>query len=249
MPTPARTRCVILAVKRGEVCCRGRRVAALETPRAGKGSAQGAELSTRGVWGCIGREQPHRKGATRDAGPLAFLRGGWCNVRGEKEANVTQQPRPDTLDFIYEHVKGGPRRQLEALQALDGKLINVFAVASVVVSLAGLGLARGSTEEPDIVNWTLGAAVVTYMLAVAAAIFGLRPRLARETDSADNVWTQFHDLDVSNIKHALVSDIAGAFAHNRTLIRTKARCTTVSLLLTGVEATLVGTSLILARVA
>ena len=89
----------------------------------------------------------------------------------------------NTVDFLYEHTKAAPQRQLEAIHALDGKLLNVFSVASIVISLAGFTVAKGSSAEPAVVKVTLAVAVVLYLFGATAAIAGLWIKRARETRS------------------------------------------------------------------
>jgi hypothetical protein len=46
--------------------------------------------------------------------------------------------KPETLDFIFDYTRDAPERQLQDAKDLDNKMAQLFSVASVVIGLAGL---------------------------------------------------------------------------------------------------------------
>ena len=69
----------------------------------------------------------------------------------------------------------------------------------------------------------------------------------RKSYQADYLLEHFWDRPAQELKHSVVADIAAAYTHNKTVIETKARAAQVVVIMTGLEALLVGLALIVAR--
>ena len=150
---------------------------------------------------------------------------------------------PESLDLILELTKGGPESQLRDVDALDAKTVQVFAAASIVIGLATLVGDRGGTASTVLLLLALGS----FAVSVGAAAVGLFVRDFRKSYQADYLWGHFWDRPAQELKHSVVADIAAAYSHNKTVIETKARAAQVAVIMTGLEALLVGLALVVAR--
>ena len=160
-------------------------------------------------------------------------------TEGENE----DETNSESLDLILELTKGGPESQLRDVDALDAKTVQVFAAASIVIGLATLVGDRGGTASTVLLLLALGSFVVS----VGAAAVGVFVRDFRKSYQADYLWGHFWDRPAQELKHSVVADIAAAYTHNKTVIETKARAAQVAVIMTGLEALLVGLALVVAR--
>jgi hypothetical protein len=103
----------------------------------------------------------------------------------------------ETLDFIVDYTKATPRRQTEAAHMIDTKALQVFAAASIVLGLAAAGPLR-----KGVAAWLFGAAIAT-----VTAFMVLRTRRFRIVDDAENIWPRYWNVELTDVKHALVDDI------------------------------------------
>jgi hypothetical protein len=156
---------------------------------------------------------------------------------------MAQVPAPDadTVDFIYQHTRGALDGHVGQARALDAKTAQVFAAATVVIGLAG------ATHDANAPGGLLIAALVFYGLTLLGSVAGLWPATLRGSDYGGTLWPEHHDQPPSEIKHAIVADIAEASSHNEDKIKLKAWLLTAVLVTTGVEAILVGIALTVAR--
>jgi hypothetical protein len=150
-------------------------------------------------------------------------------------------PPRASLDFLYEHLKDGLAAQYDGAGSLDAKAVQSFAATSVVIGLAAAGGGRSGAEA-----WLIGAAIVFYVVAVAATVFVLWVRRFRVSDDADQIWERYWQADVADIKHALLADIADGYRENDGLLSRKRKGLAIALICGGLEAALVGASLITA---
>ena len=44
----------------------------------------------------------------------------------------------DSLDFILDHIREAPEKQIQTAEALDAKMVQIFVSASIVIGLVGL---------------------------------------------------------------------------------------------------------------
>ncbi len=160
---------------------------------------------------------------------------------------MSKEVRPDTLDFIYEHVRDAPAEQKRSQESLDSKMVQIFGAASIVIGLAGV-TSRG-LNAGDTVNALLVGAVLAYVVAAVMALLGLRTRKFRRTFHADELWRYYWRDEPTKIKHALVDDISKSYVHNREILRDKARMVSLGLAAAGVEVVLVALALIWSRLA
>jgi hypothetical protein len=125
-------------------------------------------------------------------------------------ARVT--PAPETLDFIFDFVRGAPERQLVAAEALDSKLFQLFAIGGVIIGLAATGNGNAGL---------LVAAGVAYTVLAISALYGLWVRQLRVSRHPDQLWNEFWQECVADIKHAIIDDVSSSYVENRRHLVTK----------------------------
>ncbi len=153
---------------------------------------------------------------------------------------------PETLDFILQATKDGPESQSRDIDALDAKVFQVFAAASIILGLASFSQEAGGG---DTTTALLGGALAAYVVAVVASVIGLFTRNFHTSFHANTMWETHHDKAVEQIKLALVTSIADAYSKNNKLLKVKSRAARVVIGATAAEAFLVGLAIILARIA
>ncbi len=139
----------------------------------------------------------------------------------------------ETLDLLFDVVRDAPERQLRAQEVLDGKIVQVFAAATVILGLAGIS---GGVAETDAPSCLILAALGFYAIASGAAGYAIWPRSYRVTRHADVLWREYRDAPPRTIREAMVADAAAAYPHNAGLLRRKLRALSVALAATALEA-------------
>ncbi len=146
------------------------------------------------------------------------------------------QPKPETISFILDYSGGAPQRQLATSDALDGKGVQVFGAASVVLGLGGLGSA---SQDSRVASALLLAAVIAYAVASAAAFRLLWTRRFRVTDDVNELYRNHSTNGLATVKHSITADAATAFDANGKLLAGKAKTLRWLLAAASVEVTLV----------
>ena len=82
----------------------------------------------------------------------------------------------DSLEFILDHIREAPEKQIQAIDTLDTKMIQIFVSASIVIGLAGLSSASGSGRW-EVVPLVL--ALLAYVSVAVVSIIHLWPREIR----------------------------------------------------------------------
>jgi hypothetical protein len=152
-------------------------------------------------------------------------------------APETLEPAPETLDFIFDFVRGAPERQLVAAEALDSKLFQLFAVGGVVIGLAATGNGNGGL---------LAAAGAAYVALAISALYGLWIRQLRVSRHPDQLWNEFWQESVTDIKHAIIDDVSSGYAENRRHLAAKRWALRFALVAIAAEVIFVASALIAA---
>jgi hypothetical protein len=146
--------------------------------------------------------------------------------------------RPETVDFLFDHLRESLETQLASVDVIDGKVFQIFAAGSVLIGLTAVG-------QPDELNpWLLVLALVGYAGVAAAAVAAVWPRRWRVIRHADKVWPDFWDLDPSAIKHALLQQTAEGYSLNSQQISQKALWLRISVTALALEAIAVGVTVV-----
>jgi hypothetical protein len=133
---------------------------------------------------------------------------------------MTEETREDTLDFILSYTRGAPEQLFSVADALDSKVVQIFAAASVVMGLAGVS--EASVHGSKAALSFLWIALIAYSCTSLCAFVSMNLRRFRESLQANVLWRDYHDKDVSEIKHAIVDDIRTSFGENREIVDGKA---------------------------
>ncbi len=143
----------------------------------------------------------------------------------------------DSLEFILDHIREAPEKQIRAMDTLDAKMIQVFISASIVIGLAGLSSASGAARWEVI---PLALALLAYVSVAVVAIIHLWPREIRWNLHADTLWPEYGKYNLADIKEVLAQDTSDAYAFNRRVLDAKANTILKALIGTGLEVTFVG---------
>lgn len=140
-----------------------------------------------------------------------------ANVAGEDD-----QPNGETLDFIFNIIKGAPPEHHQVWTALDGKATSVFGVGSAVVGLSGFSVATAKSTSLAVAV-LLSVALLAYATAAINAMLQLWPARASNATYGDTLWPDAWNQPVSEIKHGLVQDITKGSKENKEALRNKAK--------------------------
>lgn len=147
-------------------------------------------------------------------------------------------PDPETLRFVYEHIRAVPREQQRTGDSLDDKVIKCLTAGGVVLGFSAV------TTLGDAGAWVVGfaiAALAVFGLLTAVAIAQLRPVDYRITDDR-GAWESQWDQTPVDAMQAIVTDTAESYSVNDDLNKAKAEGVRRALLLLAVEVALVGLS-------
>jgi hypothetical protein len=161
---------------------------------------------------------------------------------------VTEERRdvqPETLDALFELLRGSPRAQQVVQESLDEKAVRGLTFGAVVLGFSAIGTtgdAGGATLALTL------AALAAFVVLAGLAIWQLWPADYMVIDDADKVWQKHWHLDGHDFKHATVERAAEAYAGNRKANKEKARKLVAILTALAVEAALVAGAVVSAMV-
>lgn len=147
----------------------------------------------------------------------------------------------ETLDLLFELVKDSPQADLRAVDAVDGKIVQVFAAAAVLLALPAAG---NLDSDCWVVALLIGSAVAAFAYLALETIRGLWRREFRTTISPTQLWESYWSDDVATIKEALVADVAAGWPENDRHLRAKRKVLNRVLIALGVEAVMIGATLV-----
>lgn len=139
-----------------------------------------------------------------------------------------------TLDFVYAVTSQGPIDQLRRAEALDAKLIQVFASASVVIGLAGLGSLRTTDDV------LLYGAIGCYGIVALATLVGIWVRSYWHPFHTDTLLDDSWRLSAFDTKYALADELPKVYEKNKSILNLKGWATRAAILATGLEVIAVG---------
>ena len=153
------------------------------------------------------------------------------------------RPTEETLEVLYELTCEAPNAQLQASDAVDGKIVQTFAAAGVLIGLAAVQGASG-----DAATGFVALAVLGFLVVATVGICALRGRQYRVTIGADQLWDKYRSDVPFTIKEAFVRDVAKGYPENEENIRLKHKALRIMLGALLVEAGAIGATLIVAAV-
>jgi hypothetical protein len=146
-------------------------------------------------------------------------------------------PDPATVDLIYNHLKDVAEKQFGDQANLDGKMIQIFAVASVVMGLTGLS---GATQVKNItVGVVLGLALAGYIVVAALTGFEYRVKQFEALRFGATLWDKQWDQAPEDVKIAVIDRVKEAYNTNKSILNEKATLLTWGIGAVAVEVVLV----------
>lgn len=145
----------------------------------------------------------------------------------------------ETLDFILDWVRGAPDRQLRDAEALDSKPVPVFGAAAVVIGLTSVSEGRATLTA-----WLLVPAVVAFLVTAGFTFWAIRVQQFRVSDNANQLWYRYWSDPVTEIKHAILDDLARGFGDNEGILGRKRRAVLGAVAFAALQVFLVGAALI-----
>ena len=158
---------------------------------------------------------------------------------------MEQEPRPETVEFILEYTSDACERQLKDVDSLDSKVAQLFAVASVVIGLVGIGDLPSSSTRAATALLVVG--LVFYALTALLCFAALTLREFHRASHADRLWPEYWAMKPMELRHILVHKIANAYVHNKKLLEEKGGKAQLALVFCMFEVFFVGVALIASR--
>lgn len=144
----------------------------------------------------------------------------------------------DSLEFILDHIRDAPEKQIQSADALDAKMVQIFVSASIVIGLVGLSSSSLITERW--VTLALIGALFSYILLALFTFFAVGPKQMRRNLQADELWPDYAMYTVADIKEVLAHDTSDAYAFNRGVLADKSKTMKTTLTLAALEVIFVG---------
>jgi hypothetical protein len=142
-----------------------------------------------------------------------------------------------TLEVVYDLFSGVPERQLDAVNALDGKAAQLFAAGSVVLGFTAVGT---SDLWPPLVV----AAVLAYAGLTWKTVAALKPRPWRAWRDPWGTWKSVWRYDATRARYALLARLRDDVPTNAGWIREKGDHVRVSLRWLAAEVVFVGLAVV-----
>ncbi len=156
-------------------------------------------------------------------------------------APTSDVPDNEMIEFVLASGQRAIAQQLHDVEAMDGKVVQVFGVAAVVIGLAGFATLGGGA----IVTCLLIGAGVAFFAAAVAAFHSLYPR-----DFKGGTFMP-HLKDVEKLgrqaKDEVARSMAGSYAENKDRISEKSAGLQATIALTAIEVLMVASALVAAR--
>lgn len=153
------------------------------------------------------------------------------------------EPPPGTVDVIYDHLKDVAEKQFGDQSNLDGKMMQVFAVASVVMGLTGLS---GAGAIKNIaVGVTLGLALLAYICVAVITGVEYRVKKFEALRFGSSLWEEEWDQPPEQVKLAVISRVKDAYDGNKRILEGKSALLGRGLIATAAEVVLVVAAVIL----
>jgi hypothetical protein len=152
-------------------------------------------------------------------------------------------PDPETVNVIYDRLSNVAELQFGDQANLDGKMIQVFSAASVVMGLTGLS-ASAATKNPTAVAALLGVALAAYAAVAVLTGVELWVRQFKSLRFGATLWEYEWDQPPEQVKLAVIDKVKGAYETNRRILEDKGKLLVAGILATGLEVAFVAASII-----
>lgn len=152
----------------------------------------------------------------------------------DEAARYGPAPNPATLEYLLEVVRGAPAAQIAQSDKLDGKTINVFGAATVILGLLASGR---PTVHPS--HHVFVTAIVIYLVAAVASLAGLWVRPFRVIDNPITLWADLYDVEPHAARWSIMDRLVEDSAKNERTLRSKMITLSIALVATGGEVLLI----------
>ena len=153
------------------------------------------------------------------------------------------EPPPGTVDVIYNHLKDVAEKQFDDQKNLDGKMVQIFAVASVVMGLTGLS--GGTTVKNVAVAVFLSLALTAYVAVAFFTGFEYRIKNFEALRFGDSLWREEYDQSPDQVKIAVIDRVSHAYKANNGILTDKANLLTWGMIAVAAEVVLVVVAVII----
>jgi hypothetical protein len=143
------------------------------------------------------------------------------------------KPIAETVDLIYERLKDASEAVIAQVQSLDGKAIQAFSAATVLIGL--VAVMAGIRKPPSSVHMYLTLSLGGYVATVILTAVHLWPRRVRGTRWAFILWTQHYLDEPFALKKLICEKIEGDTVKNGKLTTWKTRTLSGVLLATAFQ--------------
>jgi hypothetical protein len=151
---------------------------------------------------------------------------------------------PETLRLMFELAREAPDGQLRAADAVDSKIFQAFAAASVLIGLAAVH----GPKRDNLATAFLAAAAAAFLILAVVSVRALWSRRFRVPISPHQLWRRYWSDTPEVIKHAFIADIASGYLANEDHLTAKHRALRWVLSALLVEAGAIGAALIVSAV-
>ncbi len=155
-----------------------------------------------------------------------------------------EPPYKETIDLIYDRLSGVAEAQLGDQSDLDGKMVQVFTGASVVMGFSGLTAAT-ATSNPVLVATFLGLALAAYVLVAVATGLVIWTAKFQVLRFGSSLWEEEWDQTAEQVKRAVISRVKTAYDTNLEILNDKGNLLKWGIVSTGIEVAFVAVAIIL----
>jgi hypothetical protein len=147
---------------------------------------------------------------------------------------------------LYDRLSGATDQQLRDQSHLDGRVVQVFAAASVVMGLTGLS-ATTAPSNPTAVALLLLFALVAYVADAVLAGLALSTRGSDSRRFGPSLWETDWNEPPEQVRSALIARVKPAYEEARGVLSRKAHLLGAGIVATGIEVAFV-TAAVIVRV-
>jgi hypothetical protein len=152
-------------------------------------------------------------------------------------------PDPKTVDVIYDRLSGVAEAQFGDQANLDGKMIQIFTAASVVMGLTGIS-AVAATAQPGLGVVFLSLALASYVAVAVLTGIEFWTRKFEALRFGSTLWDYEWDQEPVQVKIAVIDKVKGAYDTNRAILSDKGKLVALGIVATGCEVALVAASIL-----
>lgn len=149
-----------------------------------------------------------------------------------------------TIDVIYDRLSGVAEAQFGDQTNLDGKMIQIFVAASVVMGFSGF-TATSAAKNPAWVVTFLCLALAAYALVALATGLELWTAKFEALRFGSSLWDEEWMQPPDQVKLAVIDRVKAAYDSNLKILKEKGRLVSAGIVATGFEVLFVALAVII----